>query len=44
VDAARACATTVMPAAQAALLALDGLSSGIADALLERTRYHYGAV
>ena len=42
--AARARATTVMPPAQAALLALDGLSSGIADALLERTRYHYGAV
>ena len=41
--AARAGANTVMPPAQAALLALDGLSSGIADAVLERARYHYGA-
>jgi hypothetical protein len=39
---ARAPANTVMPPAQAALFALNGLSSGIADAVLERTRYHYG--
>ncbi len=39
---ARATANTVMPPAQAALFALNGLSSGIADAVLERTRYHYG--
>lgn len=41
---ARAAATTVMPPAQAALFALTGLSSGIADAVLERTRFHYGGV
>lgn len=41
---ARAAANTVMPPAQAALFALNGLSSGIADAVLERTRYHYGGV
>ena len=42
--AGRARTTTVMPAAQAALLALAGVSPGIADAVLERTRYHYGGV
>jgi hypothetical protein len=41
---ARAAANTVMPPAQAALLALDTLSSGISDAVLERTRFHYGGV
>jgi hypothetical protein len=42
--AARASATTVMPRAQAALLALDGISPAIAEAVLERTRYYYRAV
>jgi hypothetical protein len=42
--AARAGATTVMPPAQAALLALGDVSPGIADAVLERTRYHYDGV
>ena len=33
--------TPVMPAAQAALLALRGLRTDIADAVLERARYYY---
>ncbi len=41
---ARAAANTVMPPAQAALLALNTISTGIADAVLERTRFHYGGV
>jgi DcmR-like sensory protein len=41
---ARAAASTVMPPAQAALFAISTLSSGIADAVLERTRFHYGGV
>jgi hypothetical protein len=41
---ARATAHAEMPPAQAALFALNGLSSNIADAVLERTRYHYGGV
>jgi hypothetical protein len=42
--AVRAGATTLMPPAQAALLALDGMSPGIAGTVLERTRYDYGGV
>lgn len=42
--AARASAPTVMPPAQAALLALGSLSPRIADAVLERARYYYGGV
>jgi hypothetical protein len=41
---ARAAASTAMPPAQAALLALSTLSPGIAAAVLERTRFHYGGV
>jgi hypothetical protein len=39
---ARAAANTVMPPAQPALLALNTISTGIADAVLERTHFHYG--
>jgi hypothetical protein len=35
--------TPVMPPAQAALLALRGLRTDIADAVLERARYYYTA-
>jgi MEDS: MEthanogen/methylotroph, DcmR Sensory domain len=41
---ARVAANTVMPPAQAALLALNNLSTGISDAVIERTRFHYGSV
>jgi hypothetical protein len=40
---ARVPVSGTMPQAQAALFALSGLSPGIADAVLERTRYYYGA-